>query len=389
MEFRPIESRKYQKIQRTLKEEADLKVSSPGRINLIGEHVDYNGGTVLPAAINRKIYFYFKKNNDFTIRILSKNYDEGYVFSLQSLPSKKNFWIDYLLGVITLIINEKNLDFSSGFDCLIESNLPSGAGISSSAALLCGFAKGINWIFSFQLGDIEIVKLCQKVEKIFSGANVGIMDHFSVMMGERDHFLLLDSETLKYQKIKSDLKNYSLVLFNSKITHSLGNSPYNERRRQCENALLTLQKKNSQINSLAEVNAKMLKNDSDLNPIEIKRVMHVVQEEQRVKEMVIALGKKDFVKIGNLLNQSHKSLRDLYSVSCKELDFLAQFAEENKNILGGRIMGGGFGGCTINLIPFEKIEKITAEIQRNYLIEFGFSLEVIPVSIGDGVKKHE
>ncbi|WP_152285625.1 galactokinase [Flavicella marina] len=365
-----------------------LKIEAPGRINLIGEHIDYNGGNVLPAAIDKCIYYSFKKNgSDKTSNVLSKNFSEGFTFDI-SVPEKPgDGWLSYLSGVLSEI--EKRVPGKvTGFDCALESKLPIGSGISSSAALLCGFAKGLNELFELGIDDIEIVKLCQNAERIFSGANVGVMDQFAVVKGKKDHFILLDCDTLEYKTIPAAMKSNVLLLLNTNVSHNLADSAYNERRAQCESALEIIQSKYPQVKTLVEATEEMVEEfKEELGEDRVKRATHVIQEQKRVEATVEALKNNDFELVGDLLNQSHDGLQNLYEVSCPELDFLAAYARKDDRVLGARMMGGGFGGCTINLIDEKNVDSFVADAAKAYKEACNLELTPIPVKTNNGVQK--
>lgn len=375
-----ISSENYQNIQKKISQSSNiLKISAHGRINLIGEHIDYNGGNVLPAAIDKKIIFSFQKNETSnTAFVLSENFKEGFQMDLKNIEKTKG-WGNYLVGILKILKNTAKI---TGFDCLIESNLPVGSGLSSSAALLCGFAKGLNALFDLKINDMELIKLCQKAEQIFSGAHVGIMDPFAVIMGKKDHFLFLNCDTLKYEMIYADFSPYVLLLFNTNVKHNLGDSAYNKRRESCENALRIIQKNYPHIQKLTDATFEMLEDlKNKLSEEEKKRTTFVIEEQKRVLKTITALKNKDFIKVGKLLNQSHEGLQNLYQVSCEELDFLADIAKKDKRILGGRMMGGGFGGCTINIVHKNDVQKIIREIAMLYKAKFNFEMTPMVANI--------
>ena len=380
----------YDRIDRIFtSQDADiLHIEAPGRINLIGEHIDYNGGNVLPAAIDKCIYFSFKKNSSATIsQVLSKNFNEGFSFDITKPEKPGDGWLSYLSGVLSEIDKIRPGQIS-GFDCSLQSKLPIGSGISSSAALLCGFAKGLNELFALEIDDITLIKLCQNAERIFSGANVGVMDQFAVVKGKKDHFILLDCETLEYSTIPAVMGTNMLLLLNTNVSHNLADSAYNERRAQCESALDIISAKYPEVKTLVEATEEMLVDlKIELGEERVKRATHVIQEQKRVEATVEALKNSDFKLVGELLNQSHNGLQNLYEVSCPELDFLADYAKNDDRVLGARMMGGGFGGCTINLIDKKNVESFVADVTIAYKEACKLDLTAIPVNTNNGVYK--
>ena len=365
-----------------------IQMESPGRINLIGEHIDYNGGNVLPAAIDKCIYFSFRVNgSEKTATILSKNFSEGFTFDISVAEKPGASWLSYLSGVLSEL--EKIAPGKvKGIDCVLESKLPIGSGISSSAALLCGFAKGLNEVFELGIDDITLIKLCQNAERIFSGANVGVMDQFTVVKGEKDHFILLDCDTLEYKTIPAAMDPNMLLLLNTNVSHNLADSAYNARRAQCESAFEIISAKYPQVKTLVETTAAMVEDlKEELGEERVKRVTHVYQEQLRVEATVEALKNNDFKQVGELLNASHDGLQNLYEVSCPELDFLAAFAKNDDRVLGARMMGGGFGGCTINLIDEKNVDSFVADAAVAYKKAYNIDLTPIPVKTNNGVRK--
>lgn len=360
---------------------AEVKVASPGRINLIGEHTDYNRGFVMPSAIDKKIYFQFRKNDtENSVRIYSETFDTYVTCDLNDFTKSENSWENYLLGVIDEI--QKAGKQFTGFDCIIKSELPIGAGISSSAALECGFAGGLNALFNLGLSKIEIVKLSQRAENNFVGSNCGIMDQFASVMSKKDHFIKLDCDSLEAQFIPAKLKNCKLLLINTNVSHNLADSEYNTRRQECEDAVAIIQKEYPKVHSLRQVNFEMLKEfEEKIAPIALKRCRYVLEENERVTATEKALKNNDLKAAGALMYASHRGLQHDYEVSCKELDFLVDFSEEKEYIYGSRMMGGGFGGCTINLIEADKIDEYFAEVKAAYTKKFDLepsSIIVVP-----------
>lgn len=366
---------------------SDLVIESPGRINLIGEHIDYNGGHVLPAAMDKKITLHFRKNNSNSCEIHSSNFKSSFTIRLDKLERGEIEWHNFVLGVL-FHINIIKPNSVKGFDCIIESNLPLGSGISSSAALECGMAKGINELFDIGLTDLEIIKLSRDAEHTFVGTKCGIMDQFAVVKGQKDHLILLNCETLDYQLIEADFYPYVIVLLNSNVSHSLASSEYNVRRDECDKALAVIQKKYPDYEFLTEVPSKVIKAFKEVLPEKIfNRALYVTQENKRTLEAVKFLKNKALDSFGQSLYESHNGLQNLYEVSCKELDFLVEQTKNLDYVLGARMMGGGFGGCTINIVHKDKVEELIENVSTLYEEKFNTKLSSIITTISDGVKK--
>lgn len=367
----------------------DIKIASPGRINLIGEHIDYNGGLVLPAAIDKKITFSFRKNHSNKCEILSSNFKSSFTIDLDEISRSKTEWQNYILGVI-FHINVLKPDSVKGFDCIIESNLPLGSGISSSAALECGMAKGLNELFNIGLTDLEMIKLSRDAEHTFVGTKCGIMDQFAVMKGKENSLLLLNCDTLEYKRIPADFSPYSVVLLNTNVSHSLASSEYNVRRDECNTALAAIQKKYPQYRSLAEIEPLVIEEFKQILPEKVfNRALYASQEHRRTLEAVKCLENTDLLGFGDCLYRSHIGLQHMYEVSCKELDFLVDFSKGFEYVIGSRMMGGGFGGCTINLILSDKVDEFITKAAVAYRKKFDLDLSPIKVSISNGVSRTE
>ena len=366
---------------------SEVVIESPGRINLIGEHIDYNGGHVLPAAMDKKITLSFRKNNSNTCEVLSSNFKSSFTVDLDNLKRSEVEWQNFILGVLFHINVIKPNSFQ-GFDCIIESNLPLGSGISSSAALECGIAKGVNELFDIGLSDIEIIKLSRDAEHTFVGTKCGIMDQFAVVKGKKDHLILLNCETLEYDLIEAEFSPYKVVLLNSNVSHSLASSEYNVRRDECDTALEAIQRKHPNFQFLTEVPAKVVKEFKKVLPEKIyNRALYVTQENKRTLKAVEFLKAKDLKSFGECLYKSHHGLQHLYEVSCKELDFLVDQTKDLEYVIGSRMMGGGFGGCTINLVHEDKVEELIENISASYEEKYNIKLSSIITTISDGVKK--
>ncbi|WP_010522076.1 galactokinase [Aquimarina agarivorans] len=353
---------------------AELKIASPGRINLIGEHTDYNKGFVLPTAIDKHIVFQFKKNGTTdTCNVYSATFDKMLTFNLNEVAPSDKEWENYILGVVSQIqLRGKKL---SGFDCIIESYLPMGSGISSSAALECGLAFGLNQIFNLGLEKIELVKIGQKAEHTYVGTQCGIMDQFASVMSQSGHVILLDCNSISHQMIPADFGDYQVLLLNTNVSHNLADSAYNTRVAECASVVEAIAKYYPDVTSLRGVNFEMLAEvTSEITPIAYKRARFVLEENERVNKAVEALKSKDLNTFGELMYGSHSGLQNDYEVSCEELDFLTAFSKDYDQVLGARMMGGGFGGCTINLIRKDGVESFVAEATKAYKEKFNIDL---------------
>lgn len=366
--------------------ETELTVSSPGRINFIGEHTDYNNGFVLPTAIDKKIFFSFRKNNTTDqCNLYSKSYNAFLQIDLTNVVTSNEEWENYILGVVKELQNKNAI--IEGFDCIIESELPIGAGISSSAALECGIALGLNSLFNLKFTLEDLIKLSRDAEHNFVGTKCGIMDQFAVVMSKKAHTLLIDCKTLEYELIPINISPYKILLLNTNISHNLATSEYNKRRRECEIGVEIIQKKYPDISSLREVTIPILEDvKSNLNDIIYNRCKYVVSENNRVQEAVEKLKKGDLKSLGTLMYNSHQGLRHLYDVSCSELDFLVDFSLQHEHVLGARMMGGGFGGCTINIVHEEYTKEYIKEISSAYKKVFDIDLSAVEVSPSSGTR---
>ncbi len=362
-------------------------IESPGRVNFIGGHVDYNGGYVLPAAINKKITLKFKKNNTNTCSVYSKNFKSQFTIDLNNVERSDIEWRNYLLGVI-YHINVLKPNCIQGFDCEIESDLPVGSGVSSSAALECGFAKGIDELFSLGLTDIEMIKLSRDAEHTFVGTKCGIMDQFAVVKGKKNHLIYLNCETLEYNHIKADFKDYDVVLLNTNVSHNLASSEYNVRVNECNSALEAIQTKYPKIQFLANTTPEIVTEFKKILPEKVyNRALFIAEENQRTLNAVKALENENMVEFGRLIYQTHEGLTTLYEVSCKELDFLIDLTHDLKYVIGARMMGGGFGGCTINLVHRDFSSEFIELAEGAYQEQFDIELTSISLAIGNGVTR--
>ncbi len=367
----------------TFSTEPQKTVLSPGRINIIGEHIDYNDGFVLPAAIDKIICFAFAKNDSNTSKIIAIDLEEEFEIDLnQEIHLHDKTWTNYLRGVINqLKINGFKFE---GFNCVFSSNIPVGSGLSSSAALECGFLYGINELFNLDIKRIDIALMGQKAEH-WVGINCGIMDQFSSVMGQENKVIKIDCMTLEFEYHDANFSDYSVVLFDSNVKHSLMTSAYNERRQQCDEGIAILKKNYPKITSFRDCTENQVirlkdKMDKDV----FKRSLFAVKEIKRVTLACDALDKGDIQTLGQLMFETHEGLSVDYEVSCDELDFLVNTVKAENAVIGSRLMGGGFGGCTINLIKKGEEEAIKSKLSKLYLDAFGIELKIYDVKISDG-----
>ena len=364
---------------------------SPGRVNLIGEHTDYNGGHVFPCALTLGTYGAARKREDNKIHFYSMNLDSFDVVeaSLDDLTNKKEYnWANYPLGVVWAF-KEKGHTITSGFDMVIWGNIPNGSGLSSSASL--EVLTGVILTDLFEIKDLSMTDLAligQYSENNFNGCNCGIMDQFAVAMGKKDHAIFLDTSDLSYEYAPCVLDGAKIVITNSKVKHSLVDSAYNDRRNECAAALKALQSE-LDIQALGDLTPEEFEAHKSLikDEIQLQRAKHAVYENQRTIDAVTALKAGDIESFGKLMNQSHISLRDDYDVSCEEIDILVDLAWKIPGVLGSRITGGGFGGCTVSIVKDESIDTFIDTIGKSYLEKVGHEAEFYTVDIGDGASR--
>ena len=357
---------------------------SPGRINIIGEHVDYNDGYVLPAAINKYICFAVSKNETLECKLIAKDLNESYTFNLQDvIKPTETMWANYILGVIQQL-KEKGFSLK-GFNIVFSSTIPMGAGLSSSAALECGIGFAMNTLFNLGLTKAEIALIGQKAEHTFAGVNCGIMDQFASVFGKKNKVIKLDCNTLEYEYHNANFKKYSLLLFNSNVKHTHLTSGYNVRRQEVEKGLAIIKQNFPEVNTFRNCTEIMvLELKEKLGETIFKRCHFVVKEIQRVQDAVTALEQSDFDKLGKLMTATHEGLSKEYEVSCEEIDFLVAAVQNDKSVLGARMMGGGFGGCSINLVEKGAENELTARVSENYRNTFGIELNAYKVKISKG-----
>jgi len=359
---------------------------APGRINIIGEHTDYNDGFVLPAAIDKHITFAINSNTLKKHRFYSIDFEQSEEVHTLETGQKVKLWAQYLMGVLAQF--EKIGKLNTHFDLVFGGNIPVGAGLSSSAALECGLAKAINIISDLKLPDLELVKMAQKAEHEYAGVQCGIMDQYASVFGNENQVFKLDCRDISHQYFPLELDDYELILVNTKVKHSLASSEYNLRRQECQRGVQFYNSLNPQINALRDVNLEMVAAYPEQpDPIAYKRSKYMVEEIERVEKATQALLNKDLVELGSLLYQCHEGLSKLYEVSCPELDYLVELSLPMKQVLGSRMMGGGFGGCTLNLIHKDFISEFKSIIAQAYEKRFYKSPEFYEVEISNGASE--
>lgn len=364
---------------------------SPGRVNLIGEHTDYNGGHVFPCALTLGTYGVARRRDDRMLHFYSMNLGSFGVVeaSLDDLTNKKEYnWANYPLGVVWAF-KEKGYTLEHGFDMAIWGNIPNGSGLSSSASL--EVLTGVILTDLYGITDLTMTDLAligQYSENNFNGCNCGIMDQFAVAMGRKDNAIFLDTSTLKYEYAPIALKDAKIIITNSKVKHSLVDSAYNDRRRECAEALAELQS-GLEIESLGDMTPEEYESHKNLikDPVRLKMAKHAVYENQRTIDAVAALKEGNIERFGELMNESHISLRDDYEVSCEEIDILVDLAWKTPGVIGSRITGGGFGGCTVSIVKNDAVDTFIETIGKAYREKVGHEAEFYTVDIGDGASR--
>ena len=358
---------------------------SPGRINLIGEHIDYNDGYVMPAAINKGIYYAVAANGTDTINILALDFNETLNIKITDIK-KMGSWKNYVLSVVNEFVLLGKI--TQGFDCVFSGDSPQGSGMSSSAAVEGGLAFALNEIFNFGYSRVQLALLCQRAEHNYPNVQCGIMDMYASLNGKKDHVILLDCTSVTHEYFPFVLKEYTIVMVNSKVHHSLASGEYNVRRQRCEEGLGILKTK------LAVQSFRDISSADDIVPF--KETMtpevydcckYVVEEIARTRTAGALLREHDLKAFGQLMYATHEGLSKLYQVSCEELDFLVEQAKTNTAVIGSRLMGGGFGGCTINMVRNESVELFIAAISAAYKQKFSIEPEAYIMSISDGTAR--
>ncbi len=359
--------------------EQPILVFAPGRINFIGEHTDYNEGFVLPAAINKGIVAAIGKSDAAECSIFAIDLNESYKFSIDNLSTITNGnWRNYIIGVVAEI-QKRGLKVEP-FNFVFGGDIPKGAGLSSSAALENGVVYGLNELFGLGLSKAEMIVISQQAEHNYVGVRCGIMDQYASMSGEVNHALLLDCRTQKAIPIQIDFDGYELLLINTNVSHNLVDAAYNERRKVCEQVVSLLK-----VQALRDATENDLINiKQNLTEADYQKALYIIQENERVQKAAQMIKENNLIGLGKLLFEAHNGAQHQFKISCDELDFLVEKAKENSNVLGARMMGGGFGGCTINLIKKEALEPFTQEISKAYLEEFNHHCSFYFIKLSQG-----
>ena len=380
---------------------ASLVVQSPGRINLIGEHTDYNNGFVLPAAIDKCVQVAIAKRTDGTIHMYAIDLQESVIVPAVAMQPHATIWVNYIIGVVVQVQkyntsrsgSNASHEIDKGFDICIQGDIPVGAGLSSSAAVECAVIFALNEMYQLGLTKMQMALMTQQSEHEFAGVKCGIMDMFASLHGKSNQVILLDCGSLQHSYYPLDLKDYQIILFDTQIKHALASSEYNTRRMECEQGVGVLQQKYPSIKTLRDASKQQVeqclapKNNDAKNAISDKvyqRCKYVVDEIERVQLAVKDLLAGDIKAFGQKMYETHEGLSKLYEVSCPELDILVNAVKDNPHVLGARMMGGGFGGCTINIIKKSKVQAIIHQVAEVYAQQTAHTLKVHQVKIAQG-----
>jgi galactokinase len=360
-----------------------LIVRSPGRVNIIGEHTDYNNGFVLPAAIDKAIYVAVSARDDRMLHLYSGEFDESFTVSLDQMASTEKGWPNYILGVADQLLKRRS--GIKGFNLAIDGDVPIGSGLSSSAAMECATAFALNELFGLGLSRKDMVFIAQEAEHEFAGVRVGVMDMFASLFGKKDHVIKLDCQNLDYEYVPFKLDGYQILLLNTNIKHSLASSEYNTRRSQCEEGVELVRKRHPEVKSLREVTLPML--DTYVKPVDelvYRRCRYIVEENERLLAGCEDLRRGDLAALGKKMFRTHDGLSREYEVSCRELDFLVDHVRDRAGVLGARMMGGGFGGCTINIVRDDVVDDLVKELSQAYREHMNRELTAYVAEIEEG-----
>ena len=359
--------------------------TSPGRVNLIGEHTDYNGGFVFPGAIDKGIYAAINPNGTDIVRAYSVDYEGQVEFGMNEEDAPQESWARYIFGVCREM---KKRGFEpKGFDTVFVGDVPLGAGMSSSAALESTFANALNEIFNLNIDRFELARIGQSTEHNYCGVKCGIMDQFASVFGKKGHLMRLNCATMEFEYFPFKPEGYKVVLLDTVVKHELASSAYNKRRESCENACAHIKARHPEVNYLSDATMEMLDEvKAEISEEDYKRAVYVIGEKQRVLDVCDALEKGDYETVGDRMFGTHYGMSKEYEVSCEELDFLNDVAKKC-GVTGSRVMGGGFGGCTINLVKEELYDDFIATAKKEYLAKFNREPKVYDVVISDGARR--
>ena len=359
--------------------------TSPGRVNLIGEHTDYNGGFVFPGAIDKGIYAVINPNGTDKVRAYSLDYDGQAEFGMNEEDAPQESWARYIFGVCREM---KKRGFEpKGFDTVFVGDVPLGAGMSSSAALESTFANALNEIFNLNIDRFELARIGQSTEHNYCGVKCGIMDQFASVFGKKGHLMRLNCATMEFEYFPFNPEGYKVVLLDTVVKHELASSAYNKRRESCENACAHIKANHPEVNFLSDATMAMLDEvKTEISEEDYMRAVYVIGEKQRVLDVCAALEKGDYETVGDRMFGTHYGMSKEYEVSCEELDFLNDIAKQC-GVTGSRVMGGGFGGCTINLVKEDLYDNFIATAKKEYLAKYNREPKVYDVVISDGARR--
>ena len=360
--------------------------AAPGRINIIGEHTDYNGGFVLPGAVDKAISMAIRPNGTDIVNLISIDHDDATVFFRIGGPQPKEQWASYFYGVIEEM--RQRGATVGGFNAIFGGDVPLGAGMSSSAALESCVGTALNALFDLKFTKQELAKIGQMTEHHYIGVRCGIMDQFASLMGQEGHVVRLDCRSLMFDLVPFNPKGIEIVLIDTMVKHTLASSEYNVRRAQCEEGVAVIKKYRPEVELLRDVTIEELEaHRSEIDPVSFRRCAFVINENKRLMAACAAMEKGDFVEVGKQVYATHDGLSQEYGVSCPELDFIVNIAREHKEVLGARMMGGGFGGCVIALVKKEGVAAYVADVKERYMVKFDKDPRVIEVKISDGARE--
>lgn len=356
---------------------------SPGRVNILGEHTDYNEGFVLPAAIDKYIYIAISKRTDNEVNLYAADFNEQFSTDINNIQRSSTQWANYILGVVDQL--QKKGFTLTGFNAVVDGDVPIGAGLSSSAAVECASIFALNHVFDLGLSKMDMTLMAQKAEHTYAGVNCGIMDQFASMFGKAGHAIKLDCRSLEYEYVPLKLDGYKIVLLNTNVKHNLASSEYNIRRQQCESGVSLVNKHQPGVKSLRDVTLNMLRQYVEpVDPLTYQRCKYVVEENNRLIEACKDLQQGNIKSLGEKMFRTHNGLSYFYQVSCRELDFLVAYVSNLSYVAGARMMGGGFGGCTINLVEENKVDELISNISKVYEQEMKLPLTAYMAVTGNG-----